>query len=149
MHTCCWKGKWIFVRPRAKSLPCPLNTPDGCNSLFYFVLFHFIVDLCAWLMHGHLYASMNVSVSSDEVIFLYNCLTGILNEYQYTSFTERSFPHICVFICGFKCLSSVPLLPSMHKHAHCSELTCALCSVNNFPVKSRFCIYFVRITLEI
>ncbi len=42
-------GTWIFTEP-SWSLPRHLDTPDGCNSFFYFT-----VNRWVWLMYGHLY----------------------------------------------------------------------------------------------
>lgn len=42
-------------------------------------------------------------------------------------------PHL-FYLSLFKCLSSIPLLPLMHKIAR---------SVNNFPVQISFCIYLL------
>lgn len=107
LYSSFWKVKCTLVAERENGFllgpglkVCRVHsTPLMGATLCYFVLFHFIVDLCAWLMRGHLYASMNVSVSSDRVIFLYNCLTGILNEYQYTSIIWKVFSsYLCFYL---------------------------------------------------
>lgn len=73
------KHIWIFIRPRLKSLPCPLDTPDGCNSTF----FYFSVNLRVWLMYGHLYAIMNVRENRVKVTLVDWNLEWILILYMF------------------------------------------------------------------
>lgn len=81
-------------------------------------------------------ASMDFSVSGDSAVFLLYSMTGIPNEYQYASFTGSSYCSSYLFYLSlFKCLSSIPLLPLMHKIARCS--------VNNFPVQISFWFYLL------
>lgn len=114
--------------PRVKSLPRPLNTPDGCNSLFLFFSLFFLICMLDWCM-----------CVPTSMVFC--CCTVWLefwmNISMQVSLKVLIVPNVCFYLSFlFKCLSSVPLLPFMHKNVRC-------CSVNNFPVQISFCIYLL------
>lgn len=119
------KHIWIFIRPCLKSLPCPLDTPDGCNSTFFILVsiceYDWCMDICMQLW------------MSERTVSKSLWLTGILNEFwYYRCFTDWKLfvsLYIFVFLAFNKnvCLlfffsSSLSLYPSMHKFTCCSNL---------------------------
>lgn len=114
---CRWKVFGFSFEPSLKNRPRPLDTPDGCNSNFFY-----FVTLWAWLMYGHLYAIYGCqrAVSKCHSGWLKTWMNIGIHVFHWKLFV---IPHICVLFYPLEesvfCFSS--LYPSMHKPICCSN----------------------------
>lgn len=104
------KGSWIFIWPRLTNLLCPLHTPDGCNSLFFFYCqiceFDWWMDICMQLWMSERAVSLWLTGMNTGIhvfhwkLFVLPCIFVVLLSFKKTfvSCFSLSLYRLCTYL---------------------------------------------------